>query len=247
MAEELKMNVLRLLADATRREVLTWRAIDRYEDGFRSNARGRSYEIRWLYWYDEEGITIDRQCLSVSSEKWRCTSAWGTEGMGSATRLLGAISPGMREHFHGIATGLERFVRGKSHEEAEAKTMPESGNFSAVQLNAVSLLLRLTRERKLHWERSQPPESHIYTARVDGRSLMIEMLSPALGEGDTLEGLVARVSTGSGIICFVSGTPGMDLVHEILALCQPEWAERLEMELEALEADRQFLLALTSG
>ncbi|AMV37824.1 hypothetical protein [Planctomyces sp. SH-PL62] len=247
MSEELKMNVLRLLADATRLGTLKWRAIDPYENGFRSNVRGRTYEVRWLYWYDEDGFTIDRQCLSVLSKKWRCTSAWGTESMDSATRLLGEISPGMQEHFRRIATGLDPFGCDKWYEEAEDSPMPESGKPSALGLDALSLLLRLTRERKLQWERSQPPESHIYSASLGGRSFMIEMLSPALGEGNILEGLVARVSTGSGIICFVAGTPGMDFVHEILALCQPEWAERLETEREALEADRKFLLALTSA
>lgn len=245
--ENARTEIMQLLIHATRRGALIWRAEDPYEDAFDSEARGGSFKIRWIYWYNKEGITIDRQCLSVSSDRWRLASAWGTEGMDWAARLASLASTRLGDHFRGLATDAGDFASAGRIDNLEAGPMSESGSLSTIWLDAARLLLRLTSERKLPWKRSpEPLEPDVYTARMGEREFMIEMLRPTVDEGAPSDILVARVSIGGTVMCFAAGTPGMEVVREILALSLPEWAERLATEREALEADCRFLRSLIS-
>src|SRR5258707_388179 len=97
---ELIIELTDLLAKATSHGVVNWLYIS--GDCYRSVVLNKIYHLHWLYWYNQDGITLDRQGLIIAFNQQDIVLPWGTVGIESAKKILDAIDIKWSKYNEGI-------------------------------------------------------------------------------------------------------------------------------------------------
>ncbi len=240
----LQLKLIDLLQEATSKKLLHWIELD--PDISVSALSGRNYRIEWVWWYNHEGITIDRQEVAISAGPLRFCFAWGTVGIRESLTLLGSAFAEWKDHIERIANATS-----KSMEEFRVAFPVQPASVASSDHELIRQLLWMLREAtlkdRLRWHVAGPNDPNIYKSSIGTHEVIIEILHPTMNEDVRDVSVVARLR---GLIAqhdFCSGSEGMYIIEEILAHGVPEWRREYERRIESLQSEIAFLNSVLSS
>ena len=236
MKRDLEIQIVALLAMATRKKVLSWEPLT--GDCYRSGGDSRSYDLHWLYWYSATGITLGRQGVVLSFQDQHATFLWGTTGMEAAKDLLDTIDDKWKLYHGRIREGCASML---PHDYSSSHI----GRMHHPCLRVLALLLQATKDGAMKWTQdNQNP--NLFSSLMDHRKFEIAFLAPADSEDRPIGPLMAQLSLPTANLVFACGTDGFFLIEEILSLEVSEWRTRFDVIEASLQTEIGYLQQLVS-
>ncbi len=233
-AETNSIALLKVMRDATHAGLLNWK--EEIGSRYRAGIGSRSYALRWLYWYNEHGITIDRQGPIVSAGSIDILLFNGTASQQEARLLLGAIDEKWDSHYLRIAERCVFMLRNNHN-------LPPLPDLNELHQQVLTTLLEATVRGAMVWRQDADDQNH-FASTLHGNPIAIRFYQPADNESRPLDRLVARLCIPGATSDFVCGTEGYSMIERILAEAIPAFRELIITRDQALRTEIDFLQQL---
>lgn len=236
MKQNLQARLVSLLCAATEQGEIVWQQLP--GQCYHTVKPTAAYHLRWLYWYNQSGITIDRQGIIVSAGSIDMSFLWGTSGVRQARKLLEAIDDTWLKHHRQI--DQECLSMNDNHPQ---RVLSERKHDACLQL--LFHMMSATKSGVISWGRG-PSDFDIFYADYAGRRICVTYLKPADQEDRPLGNLVAEVSFQTANIRFACGTDGFFMLEEMLAIAFKDRRQKLDEDVDLLRVEIAALSQLVS-
>lgn len=235
MKQRLIIGLVDALTSATIANKISWTAMP--GDCYGASISNRILHLHWLYWYNKEGTTLDRQGVIITIQEQDLTLVWGTAGIRAVERLLDAIDDKWRTYHQRIRNACVKIVAvlGGNMDDNLA-----GSPFHDDCARLLSVILKATESGEIVWRR-KTEDGNEYYASTKRHPIEIRFLQPVDCEERTVGKLVARLSIPNVDLSFVSGSEGYFMIEEILSRSISEFRDRILREQAMIRVEIDIL------
>lgn len=226
--------LIRAMAKATQIGVLNWR--QQVGHCYEATIDSCKYLIRWLYWYDDEGITIDRQALIISTCKCLVVSFNGTVSRQESRFLLEAINSEWLEHHRILHERCSSMSAHTDNPTVASLSHPLDDLF----VKLLTQFIEAVSNGTMTWEQDVSDDNS-FTSTFKGRTISIIFFQPADYQETPLDRLVVRLVIPGATAAFVCGTVGYAYIERMLAQSIPSFRQSILARDAALRTEIAFL------